>query len=296
MDEGTSLRVSLRRPVDGGYGVLASATVGWQTLLDALLDVSPVPDAYKILNLTFMTGEKDFAGSALLRLVRESFPISEETNSRTLATTSALLGAPAAQIDAEGGGTSTSAVGRGARVQSDASMCGPWLSHIHPPRSATQRKPLPPREAFIEVVERVRKQLPRYQELSQGPGPLAQALPPPPPPVLVSLMVQSPPLPPPPAVLAPEVIFKVMPIIITDDSPRDSVAEEPKSNEVYELPLWWEILQEENRRLDARRAVATAVGGLLAGIAATLLAGRMKKKEVAPKPAIEWAEDLYLRS
>lgn len=74
MDEGTSLRVSLRRPVDGGgYGVLATATVGWQTLLDALIDVSPVPDAYKILNLTFVTGEKGFAGSALLRLVRESF-------------------------------------------------------------------------------------------------------------------------------------------------------------------------------------------------------------------------------
>jgi hypothetical protein len=156
---------------------------------------------------------------------------------------------------------------------------------------------LPPKEAFIEVVERVRKQLPRYQELSQEPEPLAQAMAPAPPPVLVSLMVQSPPLPPPPAVLAPEVIVKVMPIIITDDSPRNSVvAEEPKSNEVYELPLWWEILQEENRRLDARRAVATAVGGLLAGIAATLLAGRMRKKEVAPKPAIEWAEDLYLRS
>ena len=70
MDDTTSLRVSLRRPVDGGFAVVATASVEWQVLLTAMVQVAPVPDAFTIVPLTYTTPAAGFAGSALLRVVR----------------------------------------------------------------------------------------------------------------------------------------------------------------------------------------------------------------------------------
>jgi hypothetical protein len=70
MDDTTRLRVSLRRPVEGGFAVVATAAVEWCTLFSAMAQVQPVPDAFTIVPLTYTSPAAGFAGSALLRVVR----------------------------------------------------------------------------------------------------------------------------------------------------------------------------------------------------------------------------------